>query len=31
MMLGEMMNKLSQPKTVIRGQDGKIVGVQWPY
>jgi len=28
MMLGEMMNKLSQPKTVIRGQDGKIVGVQ---
>jgi len=28
MMLGEMMNKLSQPKTVIRGQDGKIIGVQ---
>ena len=28
MMLGEMMNKLNQPKTVIRGQDGKIVGVQ---
>ena len=28
MMLGEMMNKMSQPKTVIRGQDGKIVGVQ---
>ena len=27
-MLGEMMNKLNQPKTVIRGQDGKIVGVQ---
>jgi hypothetical protein len=28
MMLGEMMNKMSQPKTVIRGADGKIVGVQ---
>jgi hypothetical protein len=28
MMLGEMMNKLNQPKTVIRGADGKIVGVQ---
>jgi len=28
MMLGEMMNKMSQPKTVIRGQDGKIIGVQ---
>jgi hypothetical protein len=28
MMLGEMMNKLSQPKTVVRGADGKIVGVQ---
>jgi hypothetical protein len=28
MMLGEMMNKLSQPKTVIRGPDGKIQGVQ---
>jgi hypothetical protein len=28
MMLGEMMNKMSQPKTVIRGQDGKIMGVQ---
>jgi hypothetical protein len=28
LMLGEMMNKLNQPKTVIRGQDGKIVGVQ---
>jgi hypothetical protein len=29
MMLAEMMNKLSQPKTVIRGPDGKIQGVQW--
>jgi hypothetical protein len=28
MMLGEMMNKLNQPKTVVRGADGKIVGVQ---
>jgi hypothetical protein len=28
MMLGEMMNKLNQPKTVIRGPDGKIQGVQ---
>jgi hypothetical protein len=28
MMLGEMMNKMSQPKTVIRGPDGKIQGVQ---
>jgi hypothetical protein len=28
MMLGEMMNKMSQPKTVVRGADGKIVGVQ---
>jgi hypothetical protein len=28
MMLGEMMNKMSQPKTVIRGPDGKIAGVQ---
>ena len=28
MMLAEMMNKLSQPKTVIRGPDGKIQGVQ---
>jgi hypothetical protein len=27
-MLGEMMNKLNQPKTVIRGPDGKIQGVQ---
>jgi hypothetical protein len=28
MMLAEMMNKMSQPKTVIRGPDGKISGVQ---
>jgi hypothetical protein len=28
MMLGEMMNKMSQPKTVVRGADGKIEGVQ---
>jgi hypothetical protein len=28
MMLAEMMNKMSQPKTVVRGADGKIVGVQ---
>jgi hypothetical protein len=28
MMLAEMMNKLSQPKTVVRGSDGKIIGVQ---
>jgi hypothetical protein len=28
MLLGEMMNKMSQPKTVIRGPDGKIQGVQ---
>jgi hypothetical protein len=28
MMLAEMMNKLNQPKTVVRGQDGRIVGVQ---
>ena len=27
-MLAEMMNKLNQPKTVVRGQDGRIVGVQ---
>jgi hypothetical protein len=27
-MLSEMMNKLNQPKTVVRGQDGKIIGVQ---
>lgn len=27
-MLGMLLDKLSQPKTVIRGQDGKIVGVQ---
>jgi len=27
-MLAEMMNKLSQPKTVVRGSDGKIIGVQ---
>jgi hypothetical protein len=27
-MLAEMMNKLNQPKTVVRGQDGKIIGVQ---
>jgi hypothetical protein len=28
MMLAEMMNKLTQPKTVVRGADGKIIGVQ---
>ena len=28
MMLAEMMNRLNQPKTVIRGPDGKIQGVQ---
>jgi hypothetical protein len=28
MMLAEMMNKLNQPKTIVRGADGKIVGVQ---
>jgi len=28
MMLAEMMNKLNQPKTVVRGADGRIVGVQ---
>ena len=28
MMLAEMMNKLNQPKTVVRGPDGKITGVQ---
>jgi len=28
MMLAEMMSKLNQPKTVIRGPDGKITGVQ---
>jgi hypothetical protein len=28
MMLAEMMNKMSQPKTVVRGADGRIVGVQ---
>ena len=28
MMLSELMNKLNQPKQVVRGQDGKIVGVQ---
>jgi len=28
MMIAEMMNKLNQPKTVIRGPDGKITGVQ---
>jgi hypothetical protein len=27
-MLSMLLDKLSQPKTVIRGQDGKIVGVQ---
>ena len=27
-MLAEMMNKLNQPKTVVRGSDGKIIGVQ---
>jgi hypothetical protein len=27
-MMSEMMNKLNQPKTVIRGPDGKITGVQ---
>ena len=27
-MLGELMNKLNQPKTVVRGPDGKITGVQ---
>jgi hypothetical protein len=27
-MLAEMMSKLSQPKTVVRGADGKIIGVQ---
>jgi hypothetical protein len=28
MMLAEMMNKLNQPKTVVRGADGRIVGVE---
>ena len=28
MMLAEMMNKLNQPKQVVRGPDGKITGVQ---
>jgi flagellar biosynthesis GTPase FlhF len=27
-MLSMLMEKLSQPKTVVRGQDGKIIGVQ---
>jgi hypothetical protein len=27
-MLAEMMNKLNQPKQVVRGPDGKITGVQ---
>ena len=27
-MLAEMMNKLNQPKQVVRGADGKIIGVQ---
>jgi hypothetical protein len=27
-MLAEMMNRLNQPKTVVRGPDGKITGVQ---
>jgi hypothetical protein len=27
-MLAKMMDKLNQPKTVVRGQDGKIIGVQ---
>jgi hypothetical protein len=28
MMLAEMMNKLNQPKQIVRGPDGKITGVQ---
>ena len=28
MMLGELMNKLNQPKQVVRDENGKIVGVQ---
>jgi hypothetical protein len=28
MMLAEMMNKLNQPKTVMRDENGKIIGVQ---
>jgi hypothetical protein len=28
MMLAEMMSKLNQPKTIVRGPDGKITGVQ---
>jgi hypothetical protein len=28
MMLSEMMNKLNQPKTVMRDENGKIIGVQ---
>jgi hypothetical protein len=28
MMLGEMMNRLNQPKQVVRDENGKIVGVQ---
>jgi len=27
-MLAEMMNKLNKPKTVVRDENGKIVGVQ---
>jgi hypothetical protein len=27
-MLATLLDKLSQPKTVVRGQDGKIIGVQ---
>jgi hypothetical protein len=27
-MLGELMNKLNQPKQVMRDENGKIVGVQ---
>jgi len=26
--LGALIDKLSQPKQVVRGQDGKIIGVQ---
>jgi len=27
-MISELMNKLNKPKTVVRGPDGKITGVQ---
>jgi hypothetical protein len=27
-LLATLLDKLSQPKTVVRGQDGKIIGVQ---